>query len=422
MGQWKELMYESERRGHAARERFVCGECLCDDALAEFVSDHAVRNECEFCGTKRDTPFAASLGDVIEYMAGCINEVYTDPADELPYETAEGGWQGEVFNGFELMAEIDFGCDSEELFNEIASALCDQEWCRDDYFSLEPSERLRYGWDAFKQAVKHARRFTFWSIGDDKSEYDPDYMPVGGMLATIAGCIRDAELVKVVPNGKLIWRVRVHDPTKTLREDHELSPPPGDMALQANRMSPAGIVMFYGAEDFETACAETITRTVNTDKFVTGGAFRTLRDLRILDLVDLPKMPGFFQQGTSDFRDTLRFLRRFAIELAAPVVRDGREHVEYVPTQAFTEYVRHEMKLYDGATVDGIRYRSAVNGEPCFVLFCTQDECIANPRGYRKPELWLELDVGSIRTENAADMIKSLPKSTPAIQEGAGKP
>ena len=362
MGQWKELMYESERRGHAARERHVCGECLNDNALAEFVSDHAEHNECEFCGTKQDAPFAASLGDVIEYMAECIREVYTDPVEELPYETAEGGWQGEVFNGFELMAEIDFSCESEELFDAIASAFCDQEWCRDDYFRLEPSERLRYGWDAFKQAVKHARRFTFWSIEDDKSEYDPDSMPVGGMLATIAGHIRDTELVKVIAKGAVIWRVRVHGPDTSFREDHELSPPPTERALQSNRMSPSGIVMFYGAEDFATACAEAIDAGVNKDACVTGGAFRTIRDLRILDLVNLPKMPGFFQQGTSEFRDTLSFLRHFAIDLAAPVTRDGREHIEYVPTQAFTEYVRHEMTLHDGATVDGIRYRSAVNG------------------------------------------------------------
>lgn len=422
MGQWKELMYESERRGHAARERFVCGECLNDDALAEFVNDHAERNECEFCESKRDTPFAASLGDVIEYMAECISEVYTDPAGELPYETAEGGWQGEVFNGYELMVEIDFGCDSEELFNEIASAFSDQEWCRDDYFRLKPSERLRYGWDAFKQAVKHGRRFTFWSIEDDKSEYDLDSMPVGRMLATIAGCIRDTELVKTVPKGKMIWRVRVHDPKTTIREDHELSPPPTNKALQSNRMSPAGIVMFYGAEEFATACAETIDSTVAKDKCVTGGAFRTLRDFRILDLVDLPKMPGFFQQGTSDYRDTISFLRHFAVDLAVPVVRDGHEHVEYVPTQAFTEYVRHEMKLYDNATVDGIRYRSAVNGEPCFVLFCSQDECVTNPQGYRKPERWLELDASSIRTENAAAMAASVSPSKLAKSEGARKP
>jgi hypothetical protein len=420
MGQTKELMYETMRRGHATRKEYVCGECLQDKGLSDFVIDNALSKQCDFCGSTHEDPHAASLGDVIERMAECIAEEYNDPANELPYETREGGWQGEVFDAWELLEDIGFHADSEGLFEKVVEAFSDQQWCRRDYFSLSPTDRLRYGWDAFKKAVKHTRRFTFWSMEDDsgESEFHPDYMPVGKMLAIIGDCIRDTELVKAMPKGTPIWRVRIHGADVVPQEDHELSPPPVELARQANRMSPAGIVMFYGAEDYETACAETLNPNRADGKRVTGAAFRTAREMRLLDLVDLPSIPSFFQLGSADYRHTLVFLRHFARDLAIPVARDGREHVEYVPTQAFTEYVRHELRLHDDTVIDGIRYRSAVNDKPCVVLFCTQDHCIAAPRGYAECERWLECDVSTLCTEDA-QLVARRVRSGGIAKEGA---
>ena len=419
MGQTKELMYESMRRGHAARKEYVCGDCLQDKGLAAFVSDNAQSKKCDFCGCVREQAHAASLGDVIEHMAECIAEEYTDPANELPYETREGGWQGQVFDAWELMNEIGVHVDSEELLERIVEAFSDQEWCQQDYFSLSPSDRLHYGWNAFKRAVKHARRFTFWSMGDDsgESEYHPDYMPVGRMLAMIGDCVRDANLIRVVPKGTPVWRVRIHSNDVELREDHDLGPPPVELARQANRMSPAGIVMFYGAEDYETACAETLDPTRAAGKHVTGVTFRTTKEMRLLDLVDLPAFPSFFQLGSSGFRNALVFLRHFAHDLSIPVVRDGREHIEYVPTQAFTEYVRYELRLHSDTVVDGIRYRSAINGRPCVVLFCTQDECVAQPKGHGEFQRWLEFDAAALRCEDAESVATKLTAQVKAATE-----
>jgi hypothetical protein len=135
--------------------------------------------------------------------------------------------------------------------------------------------------------------------------------------------------------------------------------------------------------------------------------------MRILDLVDLPESPSFFDPGAADLRQTLVFLRHFARDLAAPVIQDGREHIEYVPTQAFTEYVRFQLKDRDGQPVDGIRYRSAVNGEPCYVLFCGRDECVAKPEGRGKIEHWLTFDPGSLKIVDAKDVAGSRPVRIP---------
>jgi len=406
MGRAKELMYEAMQAGHAARGQFVCGDCLNDQALAAFVLDRASSAKCDYCSEERESPFAADVGEVIEHMAECISQEYTDPANELPYESAEGGWQGEVLDAWDLLEAVGFEVESEELWDAVVSAFSDQQWCRQDYFALTATERLRYGWREFKAVVRHSRRFTFWSMGDPsgESEYHPDYMPVGGLLAEIGQCIRSADLVSTFPAGTPIWRVRVHDADKTLSGPHELAPPPVDLAYQANRMSPAGVVMFYGAQDYETACAETVDPGRASGKRVTGVEFQTTRKIRVLDLVDLPDPPSIFRNGGSDLRHTFRFLRHFAADLAIPVVRDGREHVEYVPTQAFTEYVRYELRLDKGDAIDGIRYRSAVNGKPCYVLFCTQDECVERTSPHSRTTPWLAFNAKSLRSDDASEV------------------
>lgn len=394
------LMREAERRGHSSRARFVCGKCVNDYALAKVVEDNADRTQCDFCEERRETAFAASLLPVIEHMAECISQDYTHPANELPYETREGGFQGTVLDAWDLLANVHFEVESEDLFEEVVDAFSDQEWCERDYFSLSPFQRLRHGWEDFKQVVKHQRRFTFWSMEGHKSEFDPDDMPVGKMLAVLGDFISETDLVRPVPQRSAIWRVRVHNEDVCLAHDHELSPPPVAEARQANRMSPAGVVMFYGAEDFETALLETVHADRAANKWVTGAIFRAVREMRVLDLVDLPEIPSYFDMAASDRRLALLFLHHFARDLAQPVARDGRQHIEYVPTQAFTEYVRFELKARDDASVDGIRYPSSVNGRSCYVLFCTQAECVAQPE-YASGKRWLEFDAGSLRKMEA---------------------
>jgi len=57
-------------------------------------------------------------------------------------------------------------------------------------------------------------------------------------------------------------------------------------------MSPAGIVMTYVSEDAPTALHE----TANEVGTYAIGTFRTRRDIRILDLVELPPVPSLFEE------------------------------------------------------------------------------------------------------------------------------
>lgn len=403
MGIYKDMSIDEDDRGWTPNngDKYVCAECIEDVALGELVTRNASSKKCTYCGSQSEKPIAAVLDIVTEYMVDCISSEYTDPAEELPWDGRDGGYLGEVYDIYELLDEIGFDVANDELREDIYSSFyCDKQWCKKDGQILSPSQKKIYGWREFKQAIKHKRRYTFWTMGDDhEEEWHPDYWPVGDMLRAIAFSAKKSGLIKQIQPETTIWRVRIHEEKEELVKDHDFAAPPIEVAIQSNRMSPAGVPMFYGAKDFETACQETVDSEKMNGKLITGGCFMTVKPLNILDLVKIPGVPSFFNREAVDLSDNLIFLHNFVRDLSKPIQRDGREHIEYVPTQAFTEYIRWEMKTNEGQPIDGVRYRSSKNGKSCYVLFCKQDECIDNPK-FPVVERWLKFDPNSLIRRN----------------------
>ena len=140
-------------------------------------------------------------------------------------------------------------------------------------------------------------------------------------------------------------------------------------------MSPAGIVMFYGAFDSETAIWETFqpNREHATNKVVSVAQFRSNRPLTVLDLTNLPSRPSFF--GDYEMHHAISFLWDFNQDLTKPIARDGMEHLDYVPTQIVSEYFRHRFETEGGSLLDGIVYLSSKTSSPACVLFFDQYDC-----------------------------------------------
>jgi len=407
MGQYKDKLIRDGALGLdvTRSNKPVCAECIADDALQQIVARFANHLECHYCGKQADHPIAAPLEDITLHMAACINRVYCDPAEVLPYESREGGYQGIVYNLYDLFEEIGFDVSDNSLRDDIYASFDLEDWAEKDWQVLDPGQRLIYGWQTFSDAVKHERRFTFWSMGDPHAHpvYDehPDNMPVGKMLDRIADAVVEADLLHELPTDTPLWRVRIHNASVSLNRDSDLSAPPRGCASQPNRMSPAGISMFYGSEDFETALAETLDPHRVAGKRVTGGLFNPVRPLVVLDLFALPGVPSFFDEDAFDLRYTLIFLRAFARNVSQPITRDGREHIDYVPTQAFSEYVRYRMKGAEGRAIDGIRFRSSKNGKACYVIFCAQEQCLEQTDPYGPAQI-LRFDPSSLRSVDAS--------------------
>lgn len=389
------------------RDNVVCVKCVEDAALADVVRENGVDAPCDFCGGEQET---GAFEAVLARVRQAIDLEWSHPEDELLLDSeSETGWAGEVFDGWEVLAEIGYEPKAYSLHEAIALALSDSQFCQRNYGLMREKERWLAGWKEFKHAVKHERRFTFWSMGDRWNEpYHPDFLAVGEVLREIGELVRQANLVRILEPGHAFWRVRVHDVWENCTQDSELSAPPTEKATRSNRMSPAGISMFYGAEDLGTACDETIDRGGDASKAVTWGRFVAQRQMRLLDLTDLPESPSYFEIQIQDRRRAIEFLHRFVKDMAERISLDGREHIEYVPTQVFTEFVRFQLKANATEGFDGMRYRSSRTGRACVVLFCGQSECL-DVKGEHRTVRWLALDRASVGTANIGDLWENTP-------------
>ena len=148
--------------------------------------------------------------------------------------------------------------------------------------------------------------------------------------------------------------------------------------------------MFYGADNEKTAFVETFEPSAKKEKAMSFATFRSTRPLRLLDLARIPSIPSLFDETRYDDRMSLIFLHGFKRDAVKPVVRDGSEHYEYVPTQIVAEFFRHVFALRGGNRLDGIRFQSSrPGGTICYSLFLGADDCCDPPAPFDKI-LWLE--------------------------------
>ncbi len=218
------------------------------------------------------------------------------------------------------------------------------------------------------------------------------------MLDEIRKLVADENLIRTLDTTAVLFRVRLHGPEENCADWKALGPPPSKRA-PSNRMSPAGISMFYASTDQQTARAEAkaILRAA-TGLRMTSAAWFLTRPLRLLDLCGIPTIPSFWFTPR-DERDRTRFLHAFTADISKSVIHDGREHIEYVPTQILTEYFRDEFQTNDGEHLDGILYPSAQRkGGKNVVIFAGQDDLVpaAERRLLHNPPL-LALDTTSIK-------------------------
>jgi hypothetical protein len=328
-------------------------------------------------------------------MDECIRTEYDEAANCLGRD--DGKWVGAAYwNTYELLTdeiELDLPKDNkDELFEAILSGLDNTDWCHRDPYGLTESEITRFSWDHFCRICKHKRHFFFLDQADPS---DSEILSPEEVLKRITDYAEEVRLFKTLAPGFKIFRARYQRPGEPLRTSRQLGPPIQSEAVRPNRMSPAGIVMFYSSDSPNTALRET-SKAPGT--FVVGEWCLT-RETTVLDLNSLPPIPSLFQEVSDameyDPRRLLMFLHHISREISKPIERDAQTHIEYVPTQVVTEYVRSYLP-FDGKGVDGIRYPSSVHpGHASFVFFATQDNILPvpneEPRFTKVRQRWIEL-------------------------------
>ena len=342
---------------------FVCVGCIDEPGIQDFIENNKIDEECSYC--KSQGIPVARLDEVTGHMKLCIEYEYDDVNEWAVYDR-ESGYRVKTWDAWDLLTDefqIDFPNSQDlELLKDIISRLPDITWCERDPLDVTDQEKVRYDWAWFSEVVMHHRRFLF----DDYGDPEDDNLSPGELLEKIFKFAEFYELFGSLSSGTQLFRARFQAPDVRHTTAQDLGPPPKERAIQSNRMSPAGIPMFYACDIPETALRETADRE---GRFAVG-LFTTGRSALILDLTKVPSTPSLFQtqSDTLEFqpREVLGFLNHLANEISRPIERDDKVHFSYTPTQVVTEFVLNKLARKD-ASIGGIKFNSAVHPKTRFI-------------------------------------------------------
>jgi hypothetical protein len=398
MGYEKDRQIQEMDQGWGFTDTDVCYRCLSDPYLRAMVKDNASKNECSYCEHRSRKPIAIPFDGLMEVIAGAIYQYFDHCVNEaIAWDQEDQEYVGTTYQTYELVRwEIPTPSQREDVLDEITDSLGDNEWCDKTPYALTGADRILSSWEGFCNTVKHETRYFFGSR-QANDELD-EKIPVAQMLDELRDIIDGAGLIGVIPPGRQFFRIRPHNRTEICNSWDTLGSPPPQVAV-SNRMSAAGISVFYAGMELATAKAETTANlSVDDRRCITAGTWTNTRSLNILDLTKLPEVPSFYAQIRYD-RDHLIFLQQFVEDITQPVIHDGREHIDYVPTQILTEYFRYQYQLPEKGQLDGIVYPSAQRKRGSSIVVFASLEDLNPSRGYfgSRPVPILTLDQGSVR-------------------------
>jgi hypothetical protein len=342
--------------------KFVCSNCIEDYALKDFIEENAIEGHgCDYCQGSYEGLTSIDSDTLLDFIGEGLRTEYEDPVNSVGWCSAEGGWLLPTTDLYDLFEDLGLG----KFCEDAAQAFSGHEWVERDPYGDRPWEQQLSRWAQFCDYVKHHQRFFFHS--DDTGPPSESLVDILDYIGKVA---IEARMVRTLDAGSILYRARQHseDLTITTTSIAELATPPANLAVASNRMSPAGIPIFYAARDPETAFLETATADA-TRPVVSIGKFETTAELRVLDLGEIPPIPSLFDESERHLRAGLKFMHAFADDLAEPIKRDGREHIDYVPTQIVSEFFRLRFCV-PGGPIDGICFKCSkhINGI-CVCLF-----------------------------------------------------
>ena len=399
------MILEAEDRGYWEPSKNICLKHADNEIITKLITDNMSEAKCDYCETlgTEDEPVAAPLASLMDAIMVGINLFY-EPAAESGVDTSEVDLTTK-YDPHDVAHEVIDLLDSiyepdRELVADIAAALTCQLWVDRNWQRLPPDLSMQYGWDSFKSVVKHQSRFLLMGLPGDE---DDNRLTAVDLFKDLVAMIVDVPGLFPVPCPSPLYRGRMFatDPeVSKFASAAELGSPPHGLAA-ANRMSPAGISMFYGGTELATAIAEIGAHSSYAHAI--SGEFSPAQELRLLDfshLDDVPT-PNIFDKDQHRAYFSLRFLRNFVKDLTLPVELDGREHIDYVPTQVFTEYLRY---AFPGGRIDGLMFPSTQAAGCNVVIFCGPEQC--EDKGSVGPYTMLSLDPSTVKKHRVTSVIR----------------
>lgn len=355
---------------------YICYNCAGNKNYKEFIKNNGeASKKCNYCKGRR------TCID-IEKLADEVDDEYRNN-----YVPKEGGDPPEFIISELLEAEPDIADDLVSILsgreNRDVSQGADAYYDSDEFYG--ENDVVDFGnlverqdeWQFFCYWIKHKKRF----FNNDLIKYlDSNFSGLQNFKAGNKSPIRHIE-----PNDpdSTFYRARLVSPSEIQKirsnSSIELGPPPENKA-RAGRMNPVGVSVFYGAFKPETCIAE-IKGSVGDLAIV--GQFKLKKPIRVLDLSILCTIdePDYSSAGHIDELCGLYyFLRGFSSEIGKPV-REIDSDLEYLPTQAITEYFAHNLRvdavIYPSSQVSRREYNITILNHAVRIRGDDDDSCLS---------------------------------------------
>jgi hypothetical protein len=388
MGQAKKEWLEQENKGYYdSVNRSVCSCHFEDHYIKTFIEENSSEGKCHYCSKNGNV---IDLPTLREFISEKIRKYYGDIEDQalpsanswldkddeanFPYHDSCGLLMPNERDDYdidELFEKIELNIDNKKLYNDIRNYFDDtKRYCLVDALYDTKEEELSYKWEQFCKKVKSSRRYTFFKMPEFTTKQHSDN-GLDNILSELENAVINANLISTLkPNVASLCRCRVHKKNELINTIDNLASPPDNCASQ-NRMSPAGISMFYGAFYPKTAVTEVANTFNDENDVITIGDFNIIKPIKVVNFTGLFHLSIFCDYDYN----VMSFLKAFIFEIAKPITKKYKD-IEYIPTQIITEYFRYVFKTKEQENINGLIYRSAANkGGVCCVLFFDKKTC-----------------------------------------------
>ncbi len=303
---------------NSVEDKYLCANHFNDQYVRKYIRANSELGYCDYCEKKKNV---ISLEDFMFYFMGIVTHFYTDAAEFMSYNSGEGGYLGTTYDSYEIFEEFYPGINNDELEQDIRNSIADKAWASPDQYYETDGEIMMYNWNYFKNIVKHKARYLFYN---SRTFQDDIYkFHAHSILKQVSKGVKKLKLLTVLPANTSLYRCRQHDDKTTIKYASEMAAPPTEYALYPNRMSPAGISMFYGAFELKIAKLEVIDSCATKMNCLTSVIFSNKEPLFLIDFTKVPPVNLFDQKQLKDHY-LITFLHDFIKDLSQPIQHDIR--------------------------------------------------------------------------------------------------
>lgn len=400
---WEHLLMEFPE-GLQSMDETICPEHINDEYLKKIAGEHVDSASCSFCRRKpiNGRPFAAPMDVIVAPIFEAIHASYGDitaapwagVGSDLPPGT------GEVVLA---VTQDDF---DEFVLEAVVEAIAGAIATPTHWYKRDNRGHFSYSWGRFAETVRNESRFVFIAQPRTGGENEPPARLAGFLEGLLTYARKSTGMLHPLPKGTRLYRGRMTDDALKLQRDAEGAPakvlgaaPPEKAA--AGRMSGEGVPLFYAATTVKTAVAEIALHSPYDHAVI--GEFITEKVLTVLDFTATPKLPSRYDAERQTQRMFGEFVGEFVDAITRPVILDGRERVDYIPTQVVTEYLRWVPER----RIDGIAFRArADNSGKNVVLFTASGDVQDNPRTATGRDPMLSISRNGISAHSAARYVE----------------